>query len=258
MRRACVRSVSWQQRHRDNHYTVNDFFRPQVTGKYDIPVLERCDHVPIIDLYPYDKLKHYPKDAVPGQYALHLFMGDEMFQKAWLSPSLTLPPVQRVGLAITPDFSLYSDWTYSVQLWQTYRTRWLGAYWASEGVQVIPSVSWSDERSFDFCFDGLPEGGTFAIATMELAEAEAVPLFKAGLIEFILRCQPTTLLVYGKGFKGFIEDAVDKYSGGEVRRYLSRMDHLKKKLADKKLAETLSASERSRAAKKSQQVMVRG
>ncbi|WP_100898068.1 DUF4417 domain-containing protein [Nostoc flagelliforme] len=202
MRRACVQSASWQERHRDNHYTINDFFCPEVTGEFDIPVLERCDAIPSIDMYPYDKLKHYPKAAVPGQYALHFFMGDEMFQKAWFSPKITLSPVERVGLAITPDFSLYSDWTYSVQLWQTYRTRWLGAYWASEGVQVIPSVSWSDDRSFEFCFDGLPIGGTFAIATMELSEPEAV--------------------------------------------------------ADKRLNESLSAAERSRAAGKSQSVGVRG
>ncbi|MBW4687093.1 MAG: DUF4417 domain-containing protein [Komarekiella atlantica HA4396-MV6] len=35
-------------------------------------------------------------------------------------------------------------------------------------MQVIPSVNWSTEESYYFCFEGLPIGGTLAITTMEI------------------------------------------------------------------------------------------
>jgi hypothetical protein len=253
MRRPCLQSRSYLERSQ-NHYTINDFFRPEVTGGWDIPVMQRCDMIPRIDLYPYDKKKQYPSNAVFGQYALHFFMDDAIFQKLWLQPQRTLAPIQRIGLAITPDFSLYRDWSLAVQIWQTYRTRWLGAYWAANNVEVIPSVSWSDERSFDFCFDGLPVGGTFAIATMEVAEPEAKPFFADGFNEFLRRCNPDTLLVYGQLFKDIIEPGCKKYDC-EVRRYKSRIHAIKWKLNEKRVKDTLNASNASKQQGKQKQTV---
>ena len=31
------------------------------------------------------------------------------------------------------------------------KNRWGGAYWQSSGLTVIPTISWGDERSFEFC-----------------------------------------------------------------------------------------------------------
>lgn len=242
MRRPCLQSRSFWERSQ-NHYIINDFFRPKVTGEWDMPVLAQCLSVPKIDMYPYDKKKQYSANAVFGDYALHFFMEDAIFQKIWLQPKRTLEPIRRIGLAITPDFSLYSDWSLSTQIWQTYRTRWVGAYWAANQVEVIPSVSWSDERSFEFCFDGLPVGGTFAIATMEVAEPEAKPLFAAGFKEFLRRCNPDVVLVYGQLFKDIIEPNCDDYNC-EVRRYKSRIHALKHKLAEKRQKDTLSAGKK--------------
>lgn len=57
-----------------------------------------------------------------------------------------------------------------MQLYNTFRNRWCGAYFASEGMRVIPTVSWGDERSFAFCFEGIPKGSTVAVSTYMVSE----------------------------------------------------------------------------------------
>lgn len=52
-----------------------------------------------------------------------------------------------------PDFSTYTDYPYAFQIWNLYRKCWLAAYWQQiYDLKVIPVLSWSDEKSYDFCF----------------------------------------------------------------------------------------------------------
>lgn len=67
----------------------------------------------------------------------------------------------------------------------------------------MPTASWSDERSYDFCFDGLPKESTLAISTVGVhgkgrANKDAQELFRKGVKELVKRTHPTRLLVYGK------------------------------------------------------------
>jgi hypothetical protein len=70
-----------------------------------------------------------------------------------------------------PDFSLYPDWPIAAQLWNTYRSRWLGRYWQQGGLPVIPTVNWSDQRSFPFCVDGIETGQLLSIGTADCRHA---------------------------------------------------------------------------------------
>ena len=63
---------------------------------------------------------------------------------------------------------------------------------------VIPSVSWSDESSFDWCFDGDPVGGAVAISSVGTQmDAESKHLFRLGYEEMMVRLKPTTIFFYG-------------------------------------------------------------
>ena len=71
------------------------------------------------------------------------------------------------------------------------------------GMLVIPTVSWCEEATFDFCFDGLPVGATLSISTIGVKQDDYnFNLWKAGVDEMIKRLKPKTLLIYG----GKIED----------------------------------------------------
>ena len=60
---------------------------------------------------------------------------------------------RRFRFVCTPDFSMYTDFPLALQINSHYRKHWLGAYWQSKGITVIPTIFWSDERSFEWCFD---------------------------------------------------------------------------------------------------------
>lgn len=99
---------------------------------------------------------------------------------------------------LTPDFSLYLDMPIALMIYNTYRSRLCGQIWQNMGIKVIPTVSWADKNSFDFCFDGLPENATLAISTVGVKQDKnALAIWKNGVDELIKRKKPKTLLVYG-------------------------------------------------------------
>ena len=66
------------------------------------------------------------------------------------------------------------------------------------GLTVIPTVSWCEEETFDFCFDGLPKKATLSISTIGVKKEDySFGLWKEGVDEMIKRLKPKTLLIYG-------------------------------------------------------------
>ena len=50
---------------------------------------------------------------------------------------------------------MYLEMATVMQLYNVFRNRLCGAYWASKGIRVVPTVNWGDESTFDFCFEGI-------------------------------------------------------------------------------------------------------
>lgn len=83
-------------------------------------------------------------------------------------------------------------------MYNHYRKHWLGAYWQMHGIEVIPTICWSNRDSFDWCFDGEPVGGTVAVSSVGTQNNKlAKQLFVDGYNEMIKRLQPTTVIFYG-------------------------------------------------------------
>src|SRR5262245_10078833 len=72
---------------------------------------------------------------------------DERFECLCSRPERYTDLFIRHGIrAVTEcDYSLWVNDDLPVQLFNTYRTRWLGRYWQDHGIDVIPSLSWADE-----------------------------------------------------------------------------------------------------------------
>lgn len=67
------------------------------------------------------------------------------------------------------------------------------------GIDVIPTISWSNKESFEWCFDGEPEGSTVAISSVGcMKNKEANKLFVGGYKEMVKRLQPETIIFYGQ------------------------------------------------------------
>jgi Domain of unknown function (DUF4417) len=130
--------------------------------------------------------------------AVHFFLDDYRFEVCWSKPERAISRPQRLGAALTPDFSLWADMPLSMQLWQVYRSRWCGAWMLHHGIRVIPTISWSTADTFDFAFAGVTPGSVVAISTVGVRGAEAEDLFAAGFAAMVARLQPAIVIVYGR------------------------------------------------------------
>ncbi len=128
----------------------------------------------------------------------HFYLDDYRFESAWTQPDIGARHVAGYFATCTPDFSLYPDWPIAAQLWNTYRSRWLGRYWQEGGLRVIPTVNWSDRRSFAFCFDGIESGQILSISTADCRRDHVRRRFDDGLDAMLERLQPRSLIVYGR------------------------------------------------------------
>lgn len=202
---------------------LNTQWIPHDLGRFGMPKLQRCDLVPD-QLWPYDERIKSPEydDDLPEDVVLHFFLRDAAFNSTWTYQDRCIESLKRFNGVIAPNFSLYADWPQAVQIWNCYRSHWLGAYWSQvHGIPVIPCVNWADPSSYEFCFAGLPVGGTFALATMEVDTDTETVLFLQGFVEFLRRCQPDLVCVYGQGFKDILE------TKAPVKRFPHRWDQVR-------------------------------
>lgn len=84
------------------------------------------------------------------------------------------------------------------QLESVAKNRWVGAYWQSKGKIVIPTISWSDVRSFDFCFDGVEQGSVVAVGMVGCKQSKLK--FMRGYNEMLEKIQPSKILCLGTPF----------------------------------------------------------
>ena len=132
--------------------------------------------------------------------AVHCFLDDYRFETAWSSPERAARRVLTVGVGLTPDFSLWRDTPSAIGIWQTYRSRWVGAFWHALGVDVIPTVSWSDAASLEYSTAGIAHGSVIALSSVGVSTADAVSvdLFRSGVEQVLDRIEPSVVLAYGR------------------------------------------------------------
>jgi hypothetical protein len=179
--------------------------------------------------------------------AVHFFMEDYRFEPVWSTPRKGASYVSGVGAALSPDFSLYRDWPLALQVFNVYRNRWCGAYWSSLGVRVIPTVSWSDEDSYPFCFLGVEQGSAVAISSVgvDLGDEEERRLFTRGCREMIERIQPEAVMLQAEAFPDELvaESGLDTV---QLRKYPPRWTNIRRaRRAVRELAQAREREERT-------------
>ena len=123
---------------------------------------------------------------------------DVGFERLWHNPKQYLNKLKKFNGIISPDFSLYRNMPLVMQKWNTYRGRALAAWLQKNGIEVIPNVRFNDERTYEFCFDGIEWGKTVAVGTLgTLQNSINRRCFKNGLKELFERLAPENLIVYG-------------------------------------------------------------
>ena len=74
-----------------------------------------------------------------------------------------------------------------------------GAYWQMHGINVIPTICWSDRKSFEWCFDGEPTHGVVAVSSVGTQNSEeGKQRFLDGYFDMVERLQPAQIIFCGK------------------------------------------------------------
>ena len=131
-------------------------------------------------------------------HGVHFFIDDYQFNRVWAQPDSYVPLLSQFQAVCSPDFSTFTDFPKAIQIYNHYRKHWCAAYWQAKGITVIPTISWSDHESYDWCFDGEPVGSMVAISSVGTQlNKEIKQLFLDGYNEMLKRLEPSTIIIYG-------------------------------------------------------------
>lgn len=167
-------------------------------GKYDIPIIRREDiDLKNLSLLPCTKAKRL--DFNNHHKGIHFFVHDYRFENTYDRPDIAFKKYENYRFLLSPDFSLYADMQMFQQIGNVGKNRWVGAHWQSKGKIVIPTVSWSTEESFEFCFNGIEKGSIVAVSTVGCRRMKES--FLKGYNEMLRVIEPTNIICYGKPFK---------------------------------------------------------
>lgn len=169
----------------DHENLTNDFWQ--------MPIIENDNFIPS-ELIGFN----YAKSNDRKDVGIHFYVDDYQFERVWNYPEKYVDVLAEYDCILSPDFSLYMDMPMPMKIWNIYRSRQIGAYYQSQGIKVIPTISWAEAETFEFCFQGIPEGSIVSISTIGVKEnKDALKIWEDGVTAMIERIKPSAILIYG-------------------------------------------------------------
>ena len=179
----------------------------ETVGKWGIPLMKKqqidTDNLRLIacsDTKPNDR----EENRLCG---VHFFVDDYRFSGIFDNPERTFPKYAQYAFLLSPDYSLYADMDLWRQMESVSKNRWCGAFWQSKGRTVIPSISWSTARSYEFCFDGVEQGATVAVGMVGCKSHNKLS-FMRGYDAMLDKLNPKKIICFGTPFAEMEGDIV--------------------------------------------------
>lgn len=176
-----------------------DIFRAFLVEKAEYEGVEEIPCIRTSNLVP-ERVIPFSKALKTNDYDqwVVFYEQDEKFFRLWNTPRKYLNILKKFQGVITPDFSLYRNMPLVMQKWSTYQGKAIGVWLQNEGIEVIPNIRFADERSYEFCFDGVEKYSTVAIGTYGcIKKIIDRSYFEKGLAKMIEQLKPQTIIVYG-------------------------------------------------------------
>lgn len=165
---------------------------------YEMPTLKACNIIPT-SLVSFNAAL----TAKDHNQCVHFFIDDYQFERIWNLPDRYVECLRQFQCVIAPDFSQYTDMPYPQRMWNNYRGKFIGAWLQSQGVTVIPNVTWSLPDSYEYCFDGIPQQSVIAInSTGAVRYGLTRFLWLKGYREALSRLRPLAVIRYGTMIPG--------------------------------------------------------
>ena len=159
----------------------------------EYPIIRSCNFIPkrVIPFSKITKTEDYNQ-------VVHFYEQDDVIERFGNNPHRYLERLKKFNAVITPDFSVYRDMPLVVQRHQTYLSRAYGFWLQKNGVPIIPNVRYGDERTYPFCFEGIPQNSVISIGTHgSMKRKEGIYYLVKGIPETIKQLKPKVILFYG-------------------------------------------------------------
>ena len=165
-------------------------------NRWGIPTIKREDFK-VDEVIGFNSAK---SSVLDYDKTVHFFLSDHEFEAVWSFPDRYLPKLVKFNGCFSPDFSIFRDHPLSVQLFNVFRSRFIGWHWQQQGIRVIPAVGWSTEESYEFCFEGIEKKSQVALSTRGVArDTIAMKFFEKGYSKMLERLEPKVINIYGAG-----------------------------------------------------------
>lgn len=177
-----------------NSFKQDYFIDECLTEKYQFPIIYARQQY-VNNLIPFNIFKSIKNKKV----GVHFFIDDYQFERIWANPTRYIKLFKQAEVVLSPDFSMYVDMPKAIQIYNCYRNRAFARYLQKNGVNVIPTVGWSDEKSFEWCFEGILYGSAVAVSSNGcLSSKPAKDLFLKGFERMIEIINPKQIIFVGK------------------------------------------------------------
>ena len=202
------------ERHKTNDAYNLDLidFENSTNDFWQMPVIQNDNFAPD-DIIGFN----YAKSSKEHNVGIHFYLDDYQFERIWNKPEDYIDILRQYECIFSPDFSLYLDMPMPMKIWNIYRSRQIGQYYQSQGIKVIPTISWAEKETFEFAFKGIPKGSIVSISTIGVKRnKEALKIWQDGMDAMIEEIEPSTILVYGGKLNYNYGDIQVKYYENKV------------------------------------------
>jgi len=165
-------------------------------GEAGIPMLMDLANVQVPkEIVPFDKAR--AGRSSKNSY-IHFYMHDKYFAPVLTATDRYLDLFKEHDGALTPDCTMLIGQSKCLQETNTYLNRAVGFYLQKQGIPVIPNIRWSDERSYEYCFLGVPKHYIVSVSTHGCIRSnQQKECFKSGLYAMLETLEPRDVLVHG-------------------------------------------------------------
>lgn len=171
-----------------------------LSKKSEMPIIKKINITD--DKFDFISYSNTKKDERNRNKTVHFFNDDSKFNGVYNSYNIEqVEKLAQYKYILTPDFSVTVDMPLPVQMKNVFKSRWCGAYWQDYNLKVIPTITWSDHRSYNFCFEGIEKGSPVAISTLGCRGYRRYKqLFIEGYQQMMKSIMPELIICYGKPF----------------------------------------------------------
>lgn len=186
----------------DPRFLRNEYPLTPVNG---MPIIQLNQQpLPQIEkMLSFHDIRCHDETAKITAYLVHFFKNDKCFDflyddKNEKRDMERMKKLAQYSAVCTPDFSVYPEMSITLQKMQIFKSRWCGAHWQDYGLNVVPTITWSDKASYTFCFEGIQQHSTVAVSTVGCRKNKR--LFLDGYNRMLEEIEPEMVICYGTPF----------------------------------------------------------